>query len=107
LEGTFEKYDGHFKTYHGYNHQHKNIIIAMDVKFDEMFIVIPKVVKPNLLLWLTTNEFMPHRQIHIEIHVLEETPINLRLHISSLKSNGLQYHGENCPNNVDLKDHFS
>jgi len=49
---------------------------------------------------------MPHRQIHIEIHVLEETPINLRLHISSLKSNGLQDHGENCPNTINLRDFF-
>ncbi len=62
----------------------------VDVKFDEIFTVIPKVVKPNLLLWLTTNESMSYRQIHIEIHVLEETPINLRLHISFFKSNGLQ-----------------
>jgi hypothetical protein len=79
----------------------------MDVKFNEMSIVIPKVVKLNLPLWLTTIEFMPNGQIHIEIHVLEETPINLRLHISSLKFNGLQDHGQNCPNSVDLKDHSS
>jgi hypothetical protein len=78
----------------------------MDLKFDENSIVIPKVVIPNLLLWLTTNEFMPRKQIHIEIHVLNKTPINLRLHISFSKSNGFQDHGENCPNNVDLRDHF-
>lgn len=51
-------------------------------------------------------EFMSHEQIHIEIHVLEETRIIIKLHISSLKSNGLQDHGKNCPNNVDLRDHF-
>jgi len=79
----------------------------MDVKFDEMSIIIPKVVKPNLLLSLTTNEFMPHRQIHIKICVPKENQINLRSHISSLKYNGLQDHGENCQNNVDLRDHFS
>jgi hypothetical protein len=55
----------------------------MNVKFDEMSIIVPKVVKINLLLWLTTNEFMPHKQIHIKICVPEEYPINLRSHISS------------------------